>query len=186
MSSEAYRAYLEQADQDKPRARTRKKTEEQAKPEPQPEPQEKQATVQLEDEPLLRELAKEREKIDEAPVRAEVEKLEKSAEEIFDWVRRHPSDASQVRRFTGYYLPTTLKLLRTYNEMDLHAESSAVAEDIQNKIHSSLVNVNQAFGNLRDTLLRDTALDVDAEISALSTVLAQEGLVTDEISKHGV
>lgn len=186
VSSEAYRAYLEQADQDKPRTRTRKKTEEQAKPEPQPEPQEKQAAVQLEDEPLLRELAKEREKIDEAPVRAEVEKLEKSAEEIFDWVRRHPSDASQVRRFTGYYLPTTLKLLRTYNEMDLHAESSAVAEDIQNKIHSSLVNVNQAFGNLRDTLLRDTALDVDAEISALSTVLAQEGLVTDEISKHGV
>ena len=117
-------------------------------------------------------------------MRSEVEKLESSAAEIFSWVRRHPSDASQVRRVTSYYLPTTLKLLRTYNEMDLHAESSAVAEDIQNKIHTSLVNVNEAFSNLRDTLLRDTALDVDAEISALSTVLAQEGLVQDEITKH--
>ncbi len=155
-----------------------------SRPAPQPQPQAAPAPrVRFEEEPLLRQLAAERRRIDDIPVRSEVEKLEHSAAEIFEWVRRHPSDASQVRRVTSYYLPTTLKLLRTYNEMDLHAESSAVAEDIQNKIRASLVSINEAFGNLLDMLLQDTALDVDAEISALSTVLAQEGLFPDEISR---
>lgn len=168
-SADAYRAHMKAAQE----AQTEK--EKPAAPPAQP---------RFEEEPLLHQLAAERRRVDDIPVRSEVEKLEHTAAEIFDWVRRHPSDASQVRRVTSYYLPTTIKLLRTYNEMDLHAESSAVAEDIQHKIHTSLVSVNEAMNNLRDTLLRDTALDVDAEISALSTVLAQEGLVSDEISRR--
>lgn len=168
LDGEAFRAFMQSQQKDKqPEA-----------PQQAPAPK-----VRFEEEPLLKQLAAERRRIDDIPVRSEVEKLEHTAAEIFEWVRRHPSDASQVRRVTSYYLPTTLKLLRTYNEMDLHAESSAVAEDIQNKIRASLVSVNEAFSNLLDMLLQDTALDVDAEISALSTVLAQEGLFPDEISR---
>ena len=36
--------------------------------------------------------------------------------------------------------------------------------------------MNQALLQLQDTLLEDTALDVSAEISALESMLAQEGL----------
>ena len=171
LDGEAYRAYLSKS----------KAEQEREKPEEKPMPE---AQVQMEQTSLLSQLKSERRKIDDPIVCAEVEKLERSATEIFNWVRSHPEDAPQVRRFTSYYLPTTLKLLHTYNEMDLHAESSAVAEDIQHKIHASMISVNEAFANLRDTLLRDTALDVDAEISALNTVLTQEGLVPDEISKR--
>ena len=35
--------------------------------------------------------------------------------------------------------------------------------------------------SLQDNLLKDTAMDVSAEISALETVLAQEGLTKDEL-----
>ena len=38
-----------------------------------------------------------------------------------------------------------------------------------------------AFQSLQDNLLKDTAMDVSAEISALETVLAQEGLTKDEL-----
>ena len=81
-----------------------------------------------------------------------------------------------MRRFAAYYLPTTLKLLHTYNEVDAQADQSAVAADIQRNIVGILHTINQAFSTLQDGLLQDTALDVSAEISALETVLAQDGL----------
>ena len=86
-----------------------------------------------------------------------------------------------MRRFAGYYLPTTLKLLRTYNEVDAQADDSTVAGQIQTDIVGILYTINKAFSNLEDNLLQDTAMDVSAEISALETVLAQEGLTESGI-----
>ena len=48
-------------------------------------------------------------------------------------------------------------------------------------IRDSLYTINTAFQSLQDNLLKDTAMDVSAEISALETVLAQEGLTKDEL-----
>ena len=42
-----------------------------------------------------------------------------------------------------------------------------------------LETIDKAFVTLHDGLLEDTALNVSAEISALETVLAQDGLVQD-------
>ena len=92
-----------------------------------------------------------------------------------------PGGESQIRRFVSYYMPTTLKLLRTYNEVDPQADSSAVAAEIQTDICGILYTINTAFQSLQDNLLKDTAMDVSAEISALETVLAQEGLTKDEL-----
>ena len=50
----------------------------------------------------------------------------------------------------------------------------------QRDITGILDTICTAFGTLRDGLLQDTALDVSAEISALETVLCQDGLAGDE------
>ena len=65
--------------------------------------------------------------------------------------------------------------------MDPQADSSAVAAEIQPDICGILYTINPAFQSLQDNLLKDTAMDVSAEISALETVLAQEGLTKDEL-----
>lgn len=65
--------------------------------------------------------------------------------------------------------------------MDPQADSSAVAAEIQTDICGILYTINTAFQSLQDNLLKDTAMDVSAEISALETVLAQEGLTKDEL-----
>lgn len=50
-----------------------------------------------------------------------------------------------MRRFSGYYLPTVLKLLRTYNEVALHAGESSVASGIQQEIGGILDTIDRAF-----------------------------------------
>ena len=91
--------------------------------------------------------------------------------QIIAWLEKHPGGESQIRRFVSYYMPTTLKLLRTYNEVDPQADSSAVAAEIQTDICGILYTINTAFQSLQDNLLKDTAMDVSAEISALETCL---------------
>ena len=88
-----------------------------------------------------------------------------------------------MRRFARYYMPTTLKLLRTYD--DVKGQQSDVASGIRQDIGGILGTLNTAFDNLQADLLSDTALDVSSEISAMQTMLAQDGLSAENfISKE--
>ena len=128
---------------------------------------------------ILQELGAEKACIRDKEVCAKVEKLERHTRQIAAWLKQHPDKEASVRRFSGYYLPTVLKLLRTYNEVEQHAGDSSVASGIQQEIGDILETIDKAFVTLHDGLLEDTALNVSAEISALETVLAQDGLVQD-------
>ena len=43
--------------------------------------------------------------------------------------------------------------------------------------------LNVAFEKLLDSIFEDTAMDVSSDISVLNTVLAQEGLTEDELTR---
>ena len=103
-------------------------------------------------------------------------RLREHTEDIFAWVKLHPECADDARRFCSYYLPTAVKLLNTYNEVAPHADESSVAAGIQSEVSQVLDTMSTAFRGLMDNLLQNTAVDMQAEISALETVLAQEGL----------
>ncbi|WP_367924354.1 hypothetical protein [uncultured Ruthenibacterium sp.] len=127
-------------------------------------------------------LRMEKRKILDAAVLGEVEKLDAQTAQLIAWLETHPEDENDVKRFTTYYLPTTLKLLRTYNEVGNQTEQSHAAAQIQADIMRVLGTINTAFSSLQDGLLQDTALDVSAEVSAMETVLVQDGLKPDEFS----
>lgn len=95
--------------------------------------------------------------------------------DIQNWVKAHPASAGKVRKFARYYMPTTLKLLRTY--ADVKDQQGEAAGNIRQEIGGILATLNTAFDNLRNDLLTDTALDISSEISAMQTMLAQDGLV---------
>lgn len=132
-----------------------------------------------EDEPgggYLRELERQLARIENADIRAKAARMREHTEDIFAWVKLHPECADDARRFCSYYLPTAVKLLNTYNEVAPHADESSVAAGIQSEVSQVLDTMSTAFRGLMDNLLQNTAVDMQAEISALETVLAQEGL----------
>ena len=104
----------------------------------------------------------------------ELARMQKTTEAICDWLETHPESLPKARRFAEYYIPTTLKLLHTYN--DVQGQKGDNAESIRRDIAGILHTLNQAYSNLYDNLLSDVALDVSSEIAALQGMLANDGL----------
>ena len=104
----------------------------------------------------------------------ELAHMQKTTEAICDWLEAHPESLPKARRFAEYYIPTTLKLLHTYN--DVQGQQGENAEAIRRDIAGILHTLNQAYDNLYDKLLSDVALDVSSEIAALQGMLANDGL----------
>lgn len=114
----------------------------------------------------------------EEPLHTELTELLGKTRDILQWIQAHPGSVGKVRKFVRYYMPTTIKLLNTYD--DVKKQQGDVAGGIRTEITGILHTMNRAFESLRDDLLSDAALDVSTEISAMQTMLAQDGLSVDE------
>ena len=149
-----------------------------AAPAPQPKPEQPEAeAVPLNLDTARRfvqVLEKEQQLMQDPQAREELEQMQKTAAAICDWLEAHPESLPKARRFAEYYIPTTLKLLYTYN--DVQGQQGANAESIRRDIAGILHTLNQAFDNLYDNLLSDVAMDVSSEIAALQGMLANDGL----------
>jgi len=97
---------------------------------------------------------------------------------ICDWLEAPPESQPKPRRFAEYYIPTTLKLLHTYN--DVQGQQGENAETIRRDIAGILHTLNQAYENLYNNLLSDVAMDISSEIAALQGMLANDGLTGRE------
>ena len=148
----------------------------QAQPQPEPAPEQREETpLNLETaRRFVQVLEKEQQLMQDPQAREELEQMQKTAAAICDWLEAHPESLPKARRFAEYYIPTTLKLLHTYN--DVQGQQGANAESIRRDIAGILHTLNQAFDNLYDNLLSDVAMDVSSEIAALQGMLANDGL----------
>ena len=145
---------------------------------PQPEP----AAEKTDDVPLNLETARrfaavlqqEKQLMQDAQGHEELDHMQTTTTAICDWLEAHPESLPKARRFAEYYIPTTLKLLHTYN--DVQGQQGENAETIRRDIAGILHTLNQAYDTLYDTLLSDVAMDVSSEIAALQGMLANDGL----------
>ena len=148
----------------------------------QPQPEPEKAPEQAGEVPLNLEttrrfaqvLEKEKELMEDERAVEELQHMQKTTESICAWLEAHPESLPKARRFAEYYIPTTLKLLHTYN--DVQGQQGENAEAIRRDIAGILHTLNQAYDNLYDKLLSDVALDVSSEIAALQGMLANDGL----------
>lgn len=105
-----------------------------------------------------------------------LDRLEEVTGKIFDYVESHPEKYPEIKKFSEYFLPTTLKLLDAYREFDYQPISGENISAAKKEIEDTMDTINLAFENLLDDLFQDAAMDVSTDISVLETMLAQEGL----------
>ena len=120
----------------------------------------------------------------EEDISLQLDKLADICQKIFSYVEAHPEKISDIRKFMSYYLPTTLKLLEAYRELDRKKIDTAEAVSTKTEIQRALGNIILAFENLYADLMKEDFLDLSADISVLETMLAQEGLM-EEVSADG-
>lgn len=113
-------------------------------------------------------------------ISAKMSHMEILVDKIFDRVEQNPENVADIRRLMEYYLPTTVKLLEAYIELDAMPVQGENIISSKKEIEKTLDTLNIAFEKLLDSLFEDTAWDVASDISVLHTMLAQEGLTKED------
>ena len=116
-------------------------------------------------------------------ISAKIARLEMLIGRIFDRVEQSPQVAGETQKLMSYYLPTTLKLLEAYEELDRQPVQGENIASSKREIEETLDTLNAAFEKLLDSLFQETAWDVSSDISVLKMMLAQEGLGPDDFQK---
>ncbi len=168
------------------------------KPAPAPEPvkaeapapkrakaEAKKAAADSEDfEAKLREIRKLNEDIDNEVVSERIDRIGALTASIFRVVREKPERADEVRKFMNYYLPTTLKLLKSYSLMEKQSYQGENIQASRKKIEDVLETLVHAFEQQQDKLFQSDALDVETDISVLETMMASDGLTEQSRGLH--
>lgn len=112
-------------------------------------------------------------------ISAKISRMEMLVDRIFDRVEQNPEMVNDLSKLMDYYLPTTIKLLDAYAELDAEPVQGENILSSKQEIEKTMDTLNVAFEKMLDNLFQDTAWDVSSDISVLHTMLAQEGLTED-------
>lgn len=114
-------------------------------------------------------------------ISADIVRLEQISQQIFKAVQEDPKRLPQIHRFMDYYLPTTIKLLKSYARMCTTGISGENIQKTLAKVESMMHTIVAAFEKQLDSLYGSEAMDVAADISVLESMLAQEGLTGEQL-----
>lgn len=148
---------------------------------PQPEAPETTGDPKLdaliqEKDRAIREMRRLNDAIADETISAQIDQLEDATAKILDHVIAHPDKQPQIRKFLLYYLPTTLKLLNTYDRMGSTGVSGENIDGTMTRIETMLETIVSSFHKQLDALFQDEAMDIASDITVLENLLVQEGL----------
>ena len=113
-------------------------------------------------------------------IKTDVTRLLSIVREIFNQVKKDPAKADELSKFMDYYLPTTVSLLKRYIEF---SESEVVTEsqrNAMNEIEKTIKTIDDAFLKLLNEMYGNVAMDINSDITVLTTMLKREGLLDND------
>lgn len=126
----------------------------------------------------LREMGRLYHNITDASVRGKINEIMLITDRIMQDAESDPSDLPQIRRFFSYYLPTTIKLLQTYEGLDAVGIDGENIDTSKQKICGMLDTAIEAYKKRLDSLFENQALDIETDIDVMNQMLEREGLVS--------
>ncbi len=128
----------------------------------------------------LRRLRKADENIEDEEISDAIVRMEEISFRIFAYICDNPKKVGQIRKFMNYYLPTTLKLLESYDRMSRQDISGENITQSMEEIERIMHTIVMAFEKQLDALFQDEAMDISTDITVLEGMLAQEGISVED------
>ena len=149
-------------------------------PKPEKQPQ-KQTDMPERDQyqKILDELRRVNDAIPDEEMSDKISRLEAVSAKIFEQAKSDPDKLPQMRKFMDYYLPTSLKLLNTYAELDNQGVEGENISESKRRIEQTMDTLVKAFENQLDRLFASDALDVSTDIDVMQNMLRADGLTDD-------
>ncbi|MCD8088835.1 MAG: 5-bromo-4-chloroindolyl phosphate hydrolysis family protein [Oscillospiraceae bacterium] len=151
--------------------------------EPEPEPVSHGAetdAILAEAKTARREMERLSASIGDETVRQRIARLIALSDQIAQDAIQDPNDIPQIKKFQGYFLPSTVQLLNAYDRMaSLGTEGENITATKQ-RIAEMLDTEITAFEKQLDALYKNDYLDIDADVQVMHNLLRREGLLQDD------
>ena len=122
-------------------------------------------------------LAKIRDVNDRIPDEAMTEKInqiESITREIFRAVEQEPEKRGKIDRFMSYFLPTTLKLLESYANLERTNINGKNISQSKKSIEIAMDTVVDGFKHQLDELYKSDAVSIETEVDVLTKMINRE------------
>ncbi len=114
-------------------------------------------------------------------VSKKIDGIENLTVKIFEYVKGKPQQAGDVRRFISYYLPTSVKLMNTYAQLEKQKIAASNVTETMAKIEGMFDKIKEAFEKQLNLLFSNEALDISTDITVMENILGSEGLLGKSI-----
>ena len=146
-------------------------------PPPAKKPEEKKAADPAQREnALLDEIRAVNDLVKNEKLSAQIDQIGMLTAKILDYEKSHPQSAPQLHSFLSYYLPTTLKILRAYGQLEAQEVSGANINAAMKRIEDMMDKVVAGFEKQLDQLFLGETMDITSDVEVLERMLAKDGL----------
>ena len=145
-------------------------------PAPAPEPEEEHTPDLSEADAVLAEIRAVNDAIADPVMSRKIDRIGEITGKIFAYQKQNPGKGTQLRSFLSYYLPTTLKILKAYAQMEaqgIEGENISAAKD---RIEGMMDKVVEGFEKQLDKLFQNDAMDITTDVEVLERMLDKDGL----------
>ena len=146
--------------------------EEAPKAEPAPRPKAEQDRENA----ILSEIREVNDAIANEKLSAQIDRIGVITAKILDYQKSHPEKSPQLHSFLSYYLPTTLKILRAYGQLESQEVSGENITAAMARIEGMMDKVVEGFEKQLDKLFQDSAMDITTDVEVLEKMLEKDGL----------
>jgi len=142
----------------------------------QEEPAPQKPTPQEQENAILAEIRTVNDAIQNETISAQIDRIGVITARILDYQKSHPEKSPQLHSFLSYYLPTTLKILRAYGQLEAQGVSGENITAAMARIEGMMDKVVEGFEKQLDQLFQGDAMDITTDVEVLERMLAKDGL----------
>ncbi|MGE4276360.1 MAG: 5-bromo-4-chloroindolyl phosphate hydrolysis family protein [Lawsonibacter sp.] len=111
---------------------------------------------------------------------AQIDRIGIITAKILEYQKNRPEAAPQLHSFLSYYLPTTLKILRAYGQLEAQEVSGENINAAMVRIEGMMDKVVEGFEKQLDQLFQGDAMDITTDVEVLERMLAKDGLSSSQ------
>lgn len=137
---------------------------------------EKKTAEEQRDDDILRQIKEVNDAIPDEVMSRKIDRIGEITGRILDYQRRNPNQAGELRQFLNYYLPTTLKILQAYAQLDAQGVEGENISATKERIEGMMDKVVEGFEKQLDQLFKADAMDITADVEVLERMLDKDGL----------
>lgn len=128
------------------------------------------------EETVLSEIREVNDAVADPVMSGKIDRVGEITGKILAFLRERPDKEGQLRGFLSYYLPTTLKILRAYAQMEAQGIDGENITAARHRIEGMMDKVVDGFEKQLDKLFQDDAMDITTDVEVLERMLDKDGL----------